>query len=111
MQTRIDVDDVVANVADCLQENTLQQDRPPAGSSETSSSYEPPELQRQRQQLAHRIADEARERNVQQEPLSEEGRKVFRAAGMQDTLATKGSIDVDTRWLKPVIQVSAFSSA
>ncbi|WVQ83771.1 hypothetical protein IAT38_005915 [Cryptococcus sp. DSM 104549] len=36
--------------------------------------------------------------------LSQEGHEVFRKAGMEDLVGTKGTVDVKTRWMKPIVQ-------
>jgi hypothetical protein len=55
--------------------------------------------------LVGEIANEARANKA--EPLDEAGQRIFRDAGFENRIDANGSVDVDTRWLKPVIQVSA----
>lgn len=61
-------------------------------------------LEQQRLGLVGEIANEARANKA--EPLDEAGQRIFRDAGFENRIDAKGSVDVDTRWLKPVIQVS-----
>jgi hypothetical protein len=56
--------------------------------------------------MVERIAEEARDRTEAQEEIAAAGRQVFRAAGLEATLDTRGTVDVGTRWLEPVVQVS-----
>jgi hypothetical protein len=62
-------------------------------------------LEQQRLGLVGEIANEARANKA--EPLDEAGQRIFRDAGFENRIDANGSVDVDTRWLKPVIQVSA----
>lgn len=68
-----------------------------------------PSLEEQRQAMVLKIADESdrRPRKV----LTEEGKRVFEKAGLSHKLGIKDTVDVRTRWLEPVIQVSLGSSA
>jgi hypothetical protein len=63
-----------------------------------------PSLEEQRQAMVMKIAEESdtRPRKV----LTEEGRRVFEKAGLSHKLGIKDTVDVRTRWLEPVIQVS-----
>jgi hypothetical protein len=61
-------------------------------------------LKQQRQDLVGEVVEEARQNK--KAPLDEAGREIFEQAGFSDRIDTKGDVEVDTRWLKPVIQVS-----
>lgn len=68
---------------------------------------EPPALRSQRAGMVKRIAQEARNRTEAQGEIAAAGRQEFRAADMEATLDTRGTVDVGTRWMEPVVQVSA----
>lgn len=61
-------------------------------------------IEQQRQDLVGQVVQEARQNK--KAPLDEAGREIFEAAGFSDRIGAKGDVEVDTRWLKPVIQVS-----
>jgi len=61
-------------------------------------------IEQQRQDLVGQVVQEARQNK--KAPLDEAGREIFEAAGFSDRVGAKGDVEVDTRWLKPVIQVS-----
>lgn len=61
----------------------------------------PPSLEDQRNVLVDEVASEAKARKT--EPLGDEAKAVFKAAGME---VERGSLEVETRYLKPVVQVS-----
>lgn len=66
-----------------------------------------PSLEVQRDQLVNKIATAAKARKAEHGELSEAGRAAFQAAGMDKEANTKGSLEVETRYLKPVVQVSS----
>lgn len=67
-------------------------------------ALEPTPLERQRQELVDRVVEEAR-RN-KKAPLDEVGRSRFEQAGFGHLIDKKSDVEVDTRWLKPVVHVS-----
>lgn len=69
------------------------------GESESSA------LQKQRDDLVTDIKSDVATRKDDSE-ISPEKRAVFEAAGMGDTLKETGTLEVQTRWMKPVIHVS-----
>jgi hypothetical protein len=66
--------------------------------------HESSSLKEQRQDLVGEVVEEARQNK--KPPLDEAGRETFKQAGFSERIDTKGDVEVDTRWLKPVIQVS-----
>jgi hypothetical protein len=87
------------------QRDVLAQQPAQASEQERSSTFAAggSTLEQQRSELVGRIATEARANKTE---LDEAGRQVFRAAGFEDRIGTRGTVDVDTRVLKPIIQVS-----
>jgi hypothetical protein len=86
-----------------LVEKPLPQE--PASGTQAVSQFTP--LEQQRQALVDRIVDEVRKNKAA--PLDEVGRQRFEKAGFGDRVGIKSTVEVDTRWLKPVIQVRRVS--
>jgi hypothetical protein len=61
-------------------------------------------LEQQREELVQRVVEEARKNK--KAPLDENGRRVFEQAGFGHLIDKKGDVEVETHWLKPVVQVS-----
>jgi hypothetical protein len=61
-------------------------------------------LEQQRQELVDRVVEDARKNK--KAPLDEVGRQRFEQAGFGDLIDKKGEVEVETHWLKPVVQVS-----
>lgn len=64
-----------------------------------------PGLEEQRNQLVASVVRDAQGRMKGRETLSEFGRGVFKAAGMENKLGSQDTVDVETQWLEPVVQV------
>lgn len=77
----------------------------PSMSGLTSLAIDTPACIKQREELVQRIAEEVRLRRGGR-VVTDEGRRVFSAAGLEDRLEARDTIDVHTRWLPPVIQAS-----
>lgn len=60
---------------------------------------------KEREDMVQRIAQEIQNRRDRRS-LTEDGRRVFSAAGWKDRLEVRDTIDVHTRWLPPVVQAS-----
>jgi len=78
-----------------------------AGNDDPASDLMAPNLkalEQQRQELVDSVVQEVR-RN-KKAPLDEAGRRVFEAAGFGDRIEKKSDVEVETHWLKPVVQVS-----
>lgn len=69
----------------------------------------PTALEQQRQELVDRVVDEARKNKLA--PLDENGRRVFEQAGFGHLIDKKGDVEVETHWLKPVVQVGHIRSS
>lgn len=78
----------------------------PAATPASASVLSP--LDQQRQELVARVVEEARKNK--KTPLSEEGRRHFEQAGFGHLVDKQSDVEVETHWLKPVIQVSHMSS-
>jgi hypothetical protein len=76
--------------------------RGPAATHNPVSELTP--LEQQRQELVDRVVEEARKNK--KAPLDEVGRRRFEQAGFGDLIDKKGEVEVETHWLKPVVQVS-----
>lgn len=74
-----------------------------------STAYDHPistaALEQQRSDLVSTIAEGSHMRGEQTAPLSAFGQQAFRAAGMEGMLGQPDTVDVNTKWLKPVVQV------
>lgn len=75
--------------------------RGPAATHHPVSDLTP--LEQQRQELVDRVVEEARKNK--KAPLDEVGRRRFEQAGFGDLIDKKGEVEVETHWLKPVVQV------
>lgn len=90
-------------IAASTETTSLRQDSTPSTSRQSGVNA----IEQQRQDLVGQVVQEARQNK--KAPLDEAGREIFEAAGFSDRIGAKGDVEVDTRWLKPVIQVSPFS--
>ncbi|RSH85404.1 hypothetical protein EHS25_004800 [Saitozyma podzolica] len=52
--------------------------------------------------MVEKTAEDARARKAAKGEVEGQGRDAFRAAGMEDVLRTRGTVDVGTKWMEPV---------
>jgi len=84
------------------QQSELVTNRDTTASHQAASG--PTQLEQQRQGLVDQVVEEARKNK--KAPLDEVGRQRFEQAGFGDLIDKKGEVEVETHWLKPVVQVS-----
>ncbi|ORY23363.1 hypothetical protein BCR39DRAFT_359953 [Naematelia encephala] len=68
------------------------------------AEWDTPALKAARNETVTRIAREAYARESERAGLTSKGVDVFRKSGLGDKVGLKGTIDVHTQWLEPVIQ-------
>lgn len=64
-------------------------------------------LEKQRSVMVDSIVAGARERKDAEPGLSEVGQQAFESVGFGDRLGQRGDVEVRTKWLEPVVQVSS----
>ena len=88
--------------------SNLEQQSEPVTTRDTAATHQAVSgftpLEQQRQELVDRVVGEARKNK--KAPLDEVGRQRFEQAGFRDLIDKKGDVEVETHWLKPVVQVS-----
>lgn len=63
-------------------------------------------LEKQTEQLVEKVMAGAKERRARRGELNEFGRQIWEQASMRDLIGKEDTVDVETKWLPPVVQVS-----
>jgi hypothetical protein len=104
--TRTSEDNAIASTNSSY--SNLEQQSEPVTNRDTAATHQAASgltpLEQQRQELVDWVVEEARKNK--KAPLDEVGRQRFEQAGFGDLIDKKGEVEVETHWLKPVVQVS-----
>jgi hypothetical protein len=93
-------------ISQYLHRTHLQTQQKAVVPQELSGAFTTPQLERERESMVRRIATEADQRMRGEMGLNAFGVDVFNRSGLGEKVGLGSTVDVHTKWLAPVVQVS-----